>query len=325
MAFLIGIDEAGYGPLLGPLVVSSAAFELPEEFLRSDLWKILNTAVSPVKKGLSGRLLITDSKKAYTSSTGIGHLRRTILSCLHAIHSASSGISLNTAHDLLNALDTSSVPRSKAYPWYKNLHQQSLGHDASDISLAASVLRKSLSEKEIKLVSLNSRCLDVAYFNNRVEQVRNKSRVLFTELCSLIADALDRYPSQQTLQVIVDRQGGRINYHQELLRMFPGSSLTVLRQDEKMSSYELLYNQRTMRIHFCIKADIKYLPVCLASMASKYLREVLMEAQNTYFCGLCKDLKPTAGYWEDGQRFLADLAEKLPSLTFDKKQLIRSL
>jgi ribonuclease HII len=323
MSILIGIDEAGYGPLLGPLVVSSAVLELPEELLRSDLWKLLKTAVAPDKKKLAGRLLITDSKKAYTPSSGVAHLRKTVLACLHA---ANPGVSLDTAAELLEALDASALSRAKAYAWYENIHHQPLGHESADISLSATVLRNALLKKDIQLLSIKSRCMDVAWFNTRVEKVRNKSRVLFTELCSLILDALKNCPDNgQPLQVIVDRQGGRINYHQELLRMFPGAALTVLRQDPKMSSYELQYAGRTLKIHFCIKADLKYLPVCLASMASKYLREVLMEAQNDWFCRLCPDLKPTAGYWEDGKRFLADLSQKSPSFTCDQKQLIRML
>lgn len=324
MAILIGIDEAGYGPLLGPLVVSMAVFELPQEYLRANLWKILNTAVSAGKKGLSGRLLITDSKKAYTPASGVGHLRRTVLSCLRAVES-SNGPALSTAGELLASLDASAVERIQRYNWYKDVHIQTLGHEASDVQLSGTVLRNCLSAKKMKLLSLQSRCLDVMYFNTRVENVRNKSRVLFTELCTLILSAVNRYGGSEPPQIIVDRQGGRINYHQELLRMFPGSSLTVLRQDEKMSSYELQYGSKCMRIHFCIKADLKYLPVCLASMASKYLREVLMEAQNNYFCNLCPELKPTAGYWEDGQRFLDELARKLPGFQFDPKQLIRNL
>jgi len=323
MSLLIGIDEAGYGPLLGPLVVSSAVLEMPDEHLRADLWKLLKTAVASDKKKLAGRLLITDSKKAYTPAAGVAHLRKTVLSCLHA---ASEAISLDSASDLLAALDAEALARTKTYAWYENIHTQPLGHESSDISLSAAVLRNALQKKDIKLVSLKSRCLDVSWYNAKVEKVRNKSRVLFTELCTLILDAVRNCPdNSRPFQVIVDRQGGRINYHQELLRMFPGASLTVLRQDPAISSYELIYHNRTIKIHFCIKADLKYLPVCLASMTSKYLREVLMEAQNDWFCRLCPQLKPTAGYWEDGKRFLNDLAEKLPMFACDQKQLVRIL
>ncbi|MCE5185980.1 MAG: hypothetical protein LLF76_07640 [Planctomycetaceae bacterium] len=324
MALLIGIDEAGYGPLLGPLVVSSVVFELPEEHLRSDLWKLLKPAVAGTKQRLSGRLLVTDSKKAYTPAAGVGHLRRTVLACLHALQAAPS--SPRTAHDLLDCLDNAAAQRIAAYKWYNKLGDQPLGHDRADVDLASSVLGKSLLAKQIKLLSIQSRCLDVIYFNAKVQQVRNKSRVLFTELCTLILSALRDYCRfDQPVHVIVDRQGGRINYHQELLRMFPGVSLSVIRQDEKMSCYDLQYGPKSIRIHFCIKADLKYFPVCLASMTSKYLREVLMEAQNAYFCDLCPELKPTAGYWEDGRRFLDELALKLPDYRFEKDELIRTL
>ena len=61
----------------------------------------------------------------------------------------------------------------------------------------------------------------------------------------------------------------------------------------------------------------------LASMTSKYLREVLMESLNRYFLGMCPELKPTAGYWQDGQRFVKDLETHLPDYSYNAQQLIR--
>ncbi len=79
MAVLVGIDEAGYGPILGPLVVSSVGYYVPDELLKADLWKVLERAVAKQKRHLAGRLLITDSKKAYSKSKGLGSLRRAVL------------------------------------------------------------------------------------------------------------------------------------------------------------------------------------------------------------------------------------------------------
>lgn len=107
--------------------------------------------------------------------------------------------------------------------------------------------------------------------------------------------------------------------------MFPEFSLSVIRQDATMSSYEMTHSGRIMRIHFCIKADSKYLTVALASMVSKYLREVMMASLNRYFCELCPDLTPTAGYWQDGQRFVKDLSTMLSSEQIDKQKLVRIL
>lgn len=322
MAILMGIDEAGYGPLLGPLVVSAVALDIPESHLRTDLWELLGQAVSVQKKDLAGRLLITDSKKAYTRSSGVKHLRRTVLSSLHALYDGKTEIA--TAHDMVSALCPDLLSRAEAYPWYQNLSNTQLGHDPADIHIAGGVLAKKMGEGGMRITGIRSRCLDVGLYNSRVENVKNKSRVLFTELCSLILEQFEQLPTDpEPMQVVVDRQGGRIKYQRELMRMFNGYTLSVIRQDDKMSSYELSRSGKTMRIHFCLKADTKYLTVSLASMVSKYLREVMMDSLNEYFCGFSQDLKPTAGYWQDGQRFVADLAKLSPELSYNPSQLIR--
>ncbi|MEA3226970.1 MAG: hypothetical protein U9Q07_13550, partial [Planctomycetota bacterium] len=85
MSILVGIDEAGYGPILGPLVVSSSALSLPHDLLKSDLWQILRKSLGNRRKRLAGRLLVTDSKKAYSRALGIKHLERTVLGTLKCL------------------------------------------------------------------------------------------------------------------------------------------------------------------------------------------------------------------------------------------------
>jgi len=324
MAILAGIDEAGYGPLLGPLVVSSAIFRLPDELLRANLWDILHKAVSIQKKGLAGRLLVTDSKKAYSRSSGIKHLKRTVHASLGVI--PNDGYQpIRNAAELIEYLCPNCASRIKEYPWYSQLHAQTLTQEEDDLVIASGVLRRAMADNNIRLLNIHSRCLDVGFYNSRVETVKNKSRVLFTELCSLVLETMDKAADNEMVQIVVDRQGGRVNYQQELLRMLPGFSLSVIRQDEKLSSYELTANKKVMRIHFCVKADTKFLPVCLAAMTSKYLREVLMESLNSFFCKICDKLKPTAGYWQDGQRFVKDLKSLVPEYSIDPKMLIRVL
>ena len=323
MVILAGIDEAGYGPLLGPLVVSVAALEMPKELLRADLWQNLSKAVAKDKKNLKGRLLITDSKKAYTPASGTAHLRRTVLSSLAALNQEAAPHP-ETALDLLCRLCPPAAQRLSDYPWHQNLAHLQLGDNPQAIDVASAVLSRNMQEHGIKLKSLSARCLDVGFYNGRVEAVKNKSRVLFGELCGLVSELIDS-DSPGPFQFVIDRQGGRTNYHQELLRMFPGGELTILRQDDKTSSYELAMGKKQVRFHFAVGADEKYLPVCLASMVSKYIREVVMESQNAFFRDLCPTLKPTAGYWQDGQRFVSELAEKIPHFSYDPQKFIRSL
>ena len=59
-------------------------------------------------------------------------------------------------------------------------------------------------------------------------------------------------------------------------------------------------------------------------MTAKYIRQVLITALNEYFIGHCKELKPTAGYWQDGLRFIKDVQTNLPALKYDEQKLIRT-
>ena len=317
MAILVGIDEAGFGPILGPLVVSSSSFSLPRGFLEADLWQILRKSTGKKKKHLAGRLLITDSKKAHNKRDGTKHLKRTILACLRCLDKKPA-----TLTELLGLLCPDCVERLSSYPWYQNAAAYEIAGNDTDIKIASEVLKDELSLNKIKLLELKSCCLDVAYYNKMMGSVKNKARVLFGTTSELIKRAYDNFGGDD-LQVIVDRQGGRVYYRRELLRSFADMELRILLESPKASSYELKAGGKGMRLHFVVGADERFLPVSLASMVSKYLRELLVDNINRYFNGFDAELKPTAGYWKDGLRFIEDLKKKIPHVRYESEQLIR--
>ena len=317
MAVLVGIDEAGFGPILGPLVVSSSTFSLPHRLIGADLWQSLRKSLANKRKHLAGRLLIADSKKAYSKSLGTKHLERTTLACMRCL-----GKEPATITELLALLCPDCLERLSDYPWYKGAGGCRIAADPADIALASAVLADDLTANGIKLLELKSCCLDVAYYNKMVGRVKNKARVLFTAASRLIKNAFDEFGGDE-LQVIVDRQGGRVRYRATLQRMFEDMELKILSESTAASSYELQADGKKMRLHFVVGADERFLPVSLASMVSKYLRELLVANINRYFAGFHKELRPTAGYWKDGLRFIKDLKENIPDVEYDHEQLIR--
>jgi ribonuclease HII len=324
MALLVGIDEAGFGPLLGPLVVSSAAFSVPEELVEADLWQVLRRSVAKQRTGLKRRLHVADSKKVFHRKDGIVPLERSVLSVLRA-----AGCVPGTVQEILQWLDPACLDRLKAYPWHQDLTEIRLPSDDPAKAIAASVLARDLADHRMAIAAIRSRCVDVGYYNRMIDTVRNKSTVLFSISCSLLREAFDRSEDER-VEVVVDRQGGRMHYRGGLQTMFEGFDMAILNETDQVSTYQLVgcsrpgQASRRMRVHFLVGADGQSLPVSLASMVSKYVRELLVDGMNRYFGGLCQDLKPTAGYWQDGLRFIEDIKTRRPDVRIDERLLIRS-
>ncbi|MHC4647474.1 MAG: hypothetical protein ACYTBJ_18450 [Planctomycetota bacterium] len=208
------------------------------------------------------------------------------------------------------------------YPWYRKTDSYEISVDEADTNIVSEVLRNDMVSKGIELLTIRSCCLDVACYNEMMAAVKNKANVLFSATSRLIKQAFDNFAHNE-LQIVVDRQGGRVRYRSNLQRMFPDAELAILQESPAVSSYELKASDKKVRLHFMVGADERFLPASLASMVSKYLRELLVDNINRYFAGFRPDLKPTAGYWKDGLRFIEDLKKNIPHVQYDANQLIR--
>src|SRR5215471_950363 len=82
MALLIGMDEAGYGPNLGPLVISATAWEVPGDPRKIDLWEKFAGIVEQSAPIDGAHIQIADSKQVYTPARGFENLEAGVLHAL---------------------------------------------------------------------------------------------------------------------------------------------------------------------------------------------------------------------------------------------------
>ena len=64
MGLIIGMDEAGLGPNLGPFLVAATVWEFPGRSRNFDLFEALKDAVAPEPCD-RGRLHVADSKQIF--------------------------------------------------------------------------------------------------------------------------------------------------------------------------------------------------------------------------------------------------------------------
>lgn len=330
MLVYAGIDEAGYGPLLGPLCVAACAFSI-EGFDASapvpDLWKTLSTAITATPSDRRNRVAIADSKRLKgaggESVHPLRHLERGVLAAL-----GSAGDLPATDTELLARLGVDPHADERK-PWYESESPLPIGNDRASIEIAANRLRVAADRAGVRLVSLACEILDGKGFNERVERFRNKAEVNFSlamrHLDRIRLGLGDRHPT-----VVIDRQGGRTHYREALALNFPDAAMTVLDETEAESSYRLRWSglrggpDRSLTVRFVAGSEDRHLPVALASMTAKLVRELLMARLNRHFRALNPELKPTAGYVEDGRRYLDEIRPLLEGSGIAVERLVRS-
>ncbi|MAE77934.1 MAG: hypothetical protein CMJ85_13815 [Planctomycetes bacterium] len=307
MHMLGGVDEAGLGPLLGPLVVGGLLLTGPEG--KSPWPSLRKTFCKKPRSRKDRRIRIDDSKRVKQGGRGMGELERSALTMWYATH----GELPRTVADVLAASITPF--EATRYPWYADAHHTSLPRwcDGDSLELDAHVARRELTRVGIDCIAFPFRVVDVGTFNALIRHHDNKSLAHFDATLSIIA-AISRAAhgarkdelADVMCTLVVDRQGGRERYADLLGRAFRGTDVSTLSEGPKVSRYGLGSHTE---IVFAENGESRAFPTAAASCLAKYVRELCIERLNAWFTKRQPGLKPTAGYYSDGRRFLGEIED----------------
>ncbi len=307
MPWRVGIDEAGYGPNFGPLVMTAVACRVPDDLAEENLWRTLKPVVRRHTSKSPQRLLVDDSKLVYSTTRGIGDLETSVLSILQA----ATATAPPTVGRLVDGLHDDHELAGE--PWYGGTTGVPLTIAPEIIAEAAARFRA--ASDAAGLAWSMFRCVIVCppRFNAWLDQWGTKGTVLSLGAVQLL-QAVQALQPAEAVSVVIDKHGGRNSYGAMLQEAFAEGWVRPVAEGMESSVYEIQNLDRPARVKFCPRADSGHFEVALASMISKYVREALMAEFNEFWKQHIPDLAPTAGYPGDSERFLTAIRPALARL-----------
>jgi hypothetical protein len=317
MAWRVGIDEAGYGPNLGPLVMTAVACRVRNDAADANLWRTLKAAVRRHTSKDARRLLVDDSKLVYSPARGLGTLELSVLSILHA----ATDRLLCSVHDLVVLLYRDHELTGER--WYTGATPIPLATAAAAIVENAQRFGAVCHEADVRWSHFRSVIVCPGRVNACIERYGSKGAVLSAGLVELLG-AISVLEPVEPVHITVDKHGGRNFYGAALQESFPTGWVLPIVEGMEESIYEIQGLDRPVRIALRPRADSGSFEVALASMISKYGREVLMAEFNGFWQQHVPDLAPTAGYPGDSERFFAAIRPALLRLRIAEELVWRN-
>jgi hypothetical protein len=307
----VGIDEAGYGPNLGPLVMTAVMAESSVEKSREgdaaslDFWDDLCATVDRAG-GDPDRLWVDDSKAIFCGGKGRQRLETSALAAIHAAAAACP----RSVRSLLELVGAGTFDDVELSVWLRPCDQQNTGPPIDcDPGLERRLEQGPLvpSGGAWRITGVRSVVVGPARFNRGLQDHGLKSGVHYEAFEQLLAWAWGRTTDGARTEILGDKHGGRHYYYAPLTRTFPGSWIDRGCEGPEASRYTVREGSRRMHISLEPRADQNDGLVALASIVSKTIRELWMDVFNDYWCDRMPGLKRTAGYHTDAKRFRTEI------------------
>jgi hypothetical protein len=316
----VGIDEAGYGPNLGPLVMTAVVAETSEVADRVrplDLWQDLAGTVDRAG-GDPARLWVDDSKAILRGGKGRDRLEA---ACLAAIHAAGLG-RMDSLHQLLEAIGAGATDEAELSPWFDAGEPAGSWPWCWDRDRVEGLLARRCLEPVAgnwRLAGIHTIVVGPMRFNRELAATDSKAAVHFAAFARLLRPLWERATDGVPTTVTGDKHGGRHYYLEPLLQVFADAWIDRGPEGAALSQYTIRDSARRVELNLIPKADGHHGLVALASIVSKTVRELWMDGFNAYWQARVPGLRPTAGYPVDAQRFRRAIEESAAAAGCDPR------
>ena len=318
MPYLIGTDEAGYGPNLGPLVVTGTLWEIPS--VDVDLYKLFAEVVD--SKRSPDRIAVCDSKEIYKSSGTIEALERSVLSLLDSPAA--------NWRELVAGLGCGRE-KTETESWLVGAEfQLPMLTDLEEIENLKERFLACCESVGVKLLEVQTSTLFPKKFNEAIESQGNKANVLSSTTLEIVSKLLNSVTGPlptdgkpQPVRIVCDKHGGRSKYAAVIQNCLTEQPVLVHEESRSTSRYSWTTDTADVAIEFNAGGE-SALPVALASMVSKYVREVYMKLWNRFWLTHLPGIKPTKGYPQDAKRFFSEIQSRCQELQIQRETVWRT-
>lgn len=275
---VMGVDENGLGPRLGPLVATSVALQVPR-YARAAL----------CARGLA--LGLTDSKEAggfgrmaFTESVALALVKRGGAVLPGSVDGFLDQVSPQTRGRLRACCPDEPTARQC---WALDLPLPVFG---GDVSYGERLLEQLVGRSSLRIVDVQSRIACAGVLNAKLAGGENKLAVDLELFEDLICAVHDRHGSP--LLAVCGMIGGIRDYASRLSR-FDSRPVGELVGRRGQRRYRV---DGVGEIRFEVDADARHLPVALASIVGKYVREISMRRIGEFYRQGSPGLRLASGY-----------------------------